>query len=65
MRHWFAHLFGWNTGFVVSLVVDGGKHYIGFKCNDCELITGVTRPFGDYWIPSKERSPDADATGTD
>lgn len=39
IRHKIAHLFGWNTGHVVSEISDG-YIWIGFKCETCGCVQG-------------------------
>lgn len=40
MIHWLAHLFGMNTGNVVSWWQDDGCCYIGFQCAKCGKVEG-------------------------
>jgi len=37
IKHWLAHLFGWNYGKVISWR-DETYVYVGFKCDYCEKI---------------------------
>jgi hypothetical protein len=40
MIHKLMHWLQWNTGTVVSEIIDG-KVYIGFKCSGCGEISGL------------------------
>jgi len=37
ISHWFAHIFGWNEGKVITWLEDN-KIYIGFQCSGCGKI---------------------------
>ena len=38
--HWLAHLFGWNTGKVVSAIDKHGWVWIAFQCDTCGKLSG-------------------------
>jgi hypothetical protein len=40
LRHWLAHLLGWNTG-EVYVWWDRGNIMVGFRCDGCDTISGV------------------------
>ena len=40
MWHKIKHLFGWNTGRVVSAIDEQGKVGTAFQCDECGAITG-------------------------
>jgi hypothetical protein len=37
ISHWFAHLFGWNEGKVVTWIEDK-QIFVGFECSGCGKI---------------------------
>lgn len=38
--HGAAHLFGWNTGVVVSTYDKHGNLWMAFRCSGCGRVTG-------------------------
>ena len=43
--HWFAHLFGWNTGSFVSKYDTDGELWMAFKCDGCGAVTRRRKRF--------------------
>lgn len=40
MRHWLAHLLGWNLGDVTTWW-EGDSCFVGFKCAGCGKVQGT------------------------
>jgi len=43
LLHLFAHLFGINTGMVISKHDADGNLWIGFQCSTCGAISGTLK----------------------
>ena len=48
LRHWIAHLFGWNTGEVYVWYDHRKKLMVGFMCHECKSISGVHESITNY-----------------
>jgi hypothetical protein len=42
VRQWIRHKLGWNRGHVMSWTTPEGRVQIGFMCEDCLSVHGVS-----------------------